>query len=215
MLEVVLTAITAFISTNIDDLFILILLFSQTAVSWKRYAIFAGQYLGICTLIVLSLAGSMIKFVVSPTYLGFLGLLPVTIGVIGLYRVLTGTTEGEEEPPVTQTIGSRNRMASFGLHSLSVASVTIANGADNIGIYVPLFAILTNRELVITIVIFLGLVYVWLQSAAYLARHPVVQKTISPYRHFIFPFLLIGLGVYILIESGAINVVTALVYNGR
>ncbi|WP_416212816.1 hypothetical protein [Nostoc sp. LEGE 12450] len=43
------TGITAFIATNLDDLVILILLFSQANATFRRQHIVIVQYLGFCT----------------------------------------------------------------------------------------------------------------------------------------------------------------------
>src|SRR5438093_10324277 len=59
--------ITAFIASNIDDTFILILLFSS--LSFQTRQIFIGQFLGIGALIIISAIGSLISLVL-PDFLG-------------------------------------------------------------------------------------------------------------------------------------------------
>ncbi|WP_274518194.1 cadmium resistance transporter [Planktothrix prolifica] len=51
----IFTGITAFTATNLDDLVILTLLFSQVNATFRRHHIVIGQYLGFCTLILASL----------------------------------------------------------------------------------------------------------------------------------------------------------------
>jgi cadmium resistance protein CadD (predicted permease) len=84
-----------------------------------------------------------------------------------------------------------------------VATVTFANGGDNIGTYVPLFATLTTSDKAIMIAIFLIMVLVWLATAKYLTNHPLLTKMISKYGHIITPIVLILLGLYILKENGS------------
>jgi len=49
--------------------------------------------------------------------------------------------------------------------------------------------------------IFLMMVAIWLITANYLARHPLVAKTIDRYGHVITSVVLILLGVYIIIKN--------------
>jgi cadmium resistance protein CadD (predicted permease) len=112
--------------------------------------------------------------------------LPIALGIRGLVR------RDQEDEPAAPASG----------RTLAVASVTFANGGDNIGIYVPLFARGSVLDLAVTIGVFLLLVAVWCYLAAVLARHPAVAKVLDRYGHRIVPFVLVGLGIFILLESG-------------
>lgn len=78
-----------------------------------------------------------------------------------------------------------------------VAAVTFANGGDNIAIYVPLFA----RGNWASLAVFLVLVAVWCYVAQLLTRQKAIAHMITRYGQALVPFVLIGLGVWILIES--------------
>jgi len=84
----------------------------------------------------------------------------------------------------------------------SLAAVTVANGGDNIGIYVPLFASSNWRELVVLVGCFdarRGLV------SYRLALYPAIARLLSRYSTRLVPFVLISLGIFILLENGTIN----------
>jgi cadmium resistance protein CadD (predicted permease) len=91
------------------------------------------------------------------------------------------------------------------VQTLNIAAITIANGGDNVGVYVPLFANLNLLKLVVTISIFLILVYVWVRTAEYAISHPMLTANLKKYNHIIFPLILIGLGIYILASSGTLT----------
>jgi cadmium resistance protein CadD (predicted permease) len=133
-----------------------------------------------------------------------LGFLPIFIGVKSLVLHVNkrGLVEEEEE----KTAVSSNKSA-----MLSVAAVTIANGGDNIGIYVPLFATLSIASKLIMILIFLLLILPWCFIAMYLVKHPAVAKAIDKYGDIITPILFILLGLYILFESGTVRMFSSLV----
>jgi cadmium resistance protein CadD (predicted permease) len=91
---------------------------------------------------------------------------------------------------------------------LAVAGVTIANGGDNIGIYIPLFTTLTWTSKSIMIGIFLAMTLLWCAIARYLTTHPLMATAIEKYGKRVTPIVLILLGIYILYENetfGLIN----------
>lgn len=209
MFETILTAFIAFASTNIDDIFILMTLFTQVPHSLERRSIVTGQYMGIIALILFSIAGALIGIVVPLQYIGLLGLFPIYLGVAKIVSHLRSRSGNDEDSSVTIEKRGGGLLGNvIGPEAFGIAAITIANGGDNIGIYVPLFAKASLPELGITILIFLALVYVWLVIAAYATSHPVVTDRLRKYNHILFPVVLIGLGVYIIVDSGTYQLVT-------
>jgi cadmium resistance transport/sequestration family protein len=195
-MELFVTSILAFASTNVDDIFILMLFFGNKEYNTRQIVL--GQYLGIIALITISFLGSLVGLLIEQKYIGILGLLPIYFGVRGIIRL----SRHKQVEPEEIRIKPRNLNG-----TLSVAGVTFANGGDNIGIYIPLFSTLVMSQKLIMIAIFLAMVAVWCLAAIYLSRHLVVATTIDKYGHIITPIVLICLGVYILYESGTFNIV--------
>ena len=181
----------AFISTNTDDLLLLVGFFSDR--SFSRGLIFAGQILGMATIVAISLAAASAALAISPRHVGLLGLAPIIIGIGKLLRL--GKTE--EEQPTAAGI-------------LQVATVTVVNGGDNIAAYTPIFATEGPREMSATLAIFAILTLVWCFAALGLVRHTALGKPLRRYGHVLLPFILIGLGVLILYRSGAVNLAVGL-----
>lgn len=92
-----------------------------------------------------------------------------------------------------------------------MAAITLANGGDNIGIYIPFFASLSWLGLWIVIIVFLVLVAVYCAIAYYLTRHPVVGKIIAHHGQKIVPFVLINLGIWIIWNSKSYELLKLLV----
>jgi cadmium resistance protein CadD (predicted permease) len=90
---------------------------------------------------------------------------------------------------------------------LSVAVVTFANGADNIGIYTPLFASSTLPEVLVTLTVFYLMLFLWCLAGYFIARQPAMAKLLGRYGHIVMPLVLIGLGVFIVLESGTLSLV--------
>jgi cadmium resistance transport/sequestration family protein len=201
----VLTGLTSFAATNIDDIVVLMMFFSQihpqVSSGLRGRHIVIGQYLGFAALILASLPGYLGGLVLPKPWIGLLGLLPIMIG-IKQWRY------GQDTVPV-QTVKSRQQNWLGFLHpyTAQVALVTLANGGDNIGIYVPLFASSTLPQLLVILGMFLLLIAVWCGIAYTLAQHPQVAPLLSRHAHRIVPIVLIGLGLYILVESGSYRLI--------
>jgi len=205
----VFQGVMAFTATNIDDLLILMLFFSQVNRDFTRRQIVFGQYFGFFVLTLLSLLGYFGLLVVSGQWAGLLGLVPIGLGIRRLLarsdqvRKPLATTDRFSDSLPSRLNGS-SISALFNLPIFTVAAVTIANGGDNIGIYIPLFAS-NNLSGVITIICTLFiLVGVWCYVGNKLVHFPAVAKTLERNGHNIMPWVLIGLGVFIIIESDVV-----------
>jgi cadmium resistance transport/sequestration family protein len=188
---------TAFIATNVDDILILMLFFSQTNSSFRRQHIVVGQYLGFIALIIASLPGFFGGLIIPRAWIGLLGFVPIAIGISNLVN-------NQKDEPEIQTVSdtaAKNLFVIIAPQTYKVAAVTFANGGDNIGIYVPLFASSNLAELAVICLTFLVLIGVWCYVAYRLTRHKAIAGVLTKYGERIIPFVLIGLGIYILLES--------------
>ena len=192
LFSLALVSTSAFISTNIDDLFLLVGFFSDR--SFPRGQVFAGQILGMAAIVAISLAAASAALAISPQGVGLLGVAPIVIGIGKLLRL--EKIEEEEQP------------TAVGI--LQVAAVTIVNGGDNIAAYTPIFANEGYREMSATLAIFAALTILWCFAALWLVRYTAWGKPLRRYGHILLPFILIGLGGLILYRSGALRLATSL-----
>jgi len=129
------TGVAAFAATNIDDFVVLTLFFAQVNNSFCSSQIVLGQYLGFSALLLISLPGFFGGFLVPRPWIGLLGLLPILIGL----SHLVGWSHSEEIQAVSRPETAPGKAIYRWLRpqTYSVAAVTVANGADNVGIYTP------------------------------------------------------------------------------
>jgi len=190
VLDQVVTAASAFSATNIDDIVILMLFFSRPDRGPSAGQVMAGQVLGLGLLVAVSLLGFFGRSLVPEAWLGLLGLLPISLGVSRLIEWL-------EDPEPDG--------ADVALHPLAgiagVAAVTVANGSDNVGVYVPLFAHTSPSGLVVTLVVFALGVALWCWLGWRLARTPGVAALLNRFGGPLIPVVLMGLGGLVLIDS--------------
>ncbi|MBE9259592.1 cadmium resistance transporter [Dolichospermum sp. LEGE 00246] len=197
------TGITAFTATNLDDLVILTLLFSQVNSTFRRRHIVIGQYLGFCTLIVASMVGFLGGLILPSHWVGLLGLVPITIGI---NRLLNPESDSSSETESEFELTHGSAFASFvSPQAYSVAAITIANGSDNVGIYMPLFSHTSFSSLLVIIAVFLLLVGVWCYVTYKLTCQRAIADILTRHGNNLVPFVLIGLGVFIIIDSASLT----------
>lgn len=197
----IITAAVTFAATNVDDLVILTLFFSQTGRTFHRWHVVVGQYLGFSALVAISLLGYLTGLLIPQKVIGLLGFIPIFIGL----RHWRHRDDVRENPASTEG-SNAGALAAI----TSAAAVTFANGGDNIGIYMPLFATSSQTELIITMIVFYVLVAVWCVTAYLLTRQPPMARVLTRYGHVIVPFVLTGLGIFILVKSGAYTLILGL-----
>lgn len=197
LLTAISTGLTAFAATNLDDIVVLSLFFSQINTCFRRHHIVIGQYLGFSTLVIASLPSFFGKFIFPESWIGLLGIVPI---VIGINRFLERETSDRED--LNKLESSQSWWSNFlSPQTYGVAAVTIANGGDNISIYMPMFATKTWNSLLVILLVFFVMVGVWCYTAYCLTQISAIASAITRYGNSLVPFILVGLGISILIES--------------
>src|SRR5687767_14157349 len=121
-------ALAAFAAINIDDLLLVSACFADPSV--RRRDIVLGQFLGIGLLVAASARAAVAALVIPEGWTAPLGAIP-----LGLGSQRWWTTRGESSPAREHAREPRARS-----QWLSIAAVTVANGGDNLAVYIPLFA---------------------------------------------------------------------------
>ncbi|GJD16278.1 Cadmium resistance transporter [Rivularia sp. IAM M-261] len=206
-LGAVASACAAFAATNLDDIIILTLLFAQVNANFRKRHIIIGQYLGFSIIILASLPGFFGGLVIKRSLIGLLGFLPIIIGIYQLVKRQNDDNNNDEIQAVTAITNRGNNIFNNLLapQIYNVAAVTFANGGDNISIYVPLFASSTLQQLLITLIVFYILIAVWCYLGYFFTRHRAITGVFNQYGSILAPIVLICLGVYILIDSGSLE----------
>lgn len=198
--QTIISAIGVYISTSIDYLIILIILFAQLSQNKQKWHIYAGQYLGTGLLVGVSLvAAYVVNFVPEAWMVGLLGLIPIYLGI---RFAIVG--EGEEEEEEEETI-ERLEQSKANQLFWTVTLLTIASGGDNLGIYIPYFASLDWAQTLVALLVFAIGVIIFCELSQVLSSIPLISETIEKYTRIIVPLVFIPLGLYIMYESGTIE----------
>lgn len=185
MLSAVVSSVAAYAATNLDDLFVLMLLLAACRHP-RRLA--AGHVLGVSALTVIGLLGALGLQQLPLQYTGLLGFVPILLGIRAL---LQRHSAEEADVPAANDVGI------FGM-----ALTTLGNGADNLGVYMPLFTGFTGGQCLIAVLVFAALTALWLWLARALAGLPRLRSILQKYRHIAVPVILLTLGVCIVLGSG-------------
>lgn len=192
MIQNIITSVLAFASTNLDDLFILVLFFGSKR--FKTSHVFLGQYVGIFVLVLISLMLSFVSLIIDQRIIGLLGFFPMYLGIRQALSTW-GKSNSQKQPD------------SYAVHGgiLAIGGTTIANGGDNIGVYVPLLSTQSTAEKFQFMLVFGVMVYGWCSLAKYVAHHPAVEDVLKNAGHLIMPVILFLLGLVILVGSGTVT----------
>lgn len=209
ILGAVISGVTAFAATNLDDLFLLMLYFSRANNNPQREgSIILGQYLGFSVLVFISVLGYLGSLLIPRHYVGLLGILPILLGIRELLSLRRADEKDEQQivkSPARPGIFRSRLLKWVNPQAASIAAVTVANGSDNLAVYTPLFAAGGITPMLIIIVVLLLMVRVWCFIADWLAENPVTAGPLRRYGRLLMPFVLMGIGLAILIESGALE----------
>ena len=174
-------------------MFVLVTFFAEASTSntVTPLKITLGQYIGFTVIVIISMIGFGASLLLPSEPIGFLGLLPILLGVWKLFDLLLSIKE--EEPEKSDLAGMKS--------ILKVSFVTVSNGGDNIGTYIPLFSQAKGAEIAVYVVIYYILLGVWCLVAFLVLKQKhillVAQRNV---RVVILP-LYMGLGVYIVVKS--------------
>jgi len=196
------TGSAAFAATNLDDIVVLLLFFSQVNANFRNRHVIIGQYLGFTALVLTSLPSFFGGRLFPETWIGILGTVPIAIG---FNRLLNPQIDEDDALPELERSQNLLLAQLFSPQVYGVALVTIANGGDNLSIYVPLFANSTGEELWLILIVFFSLVAVWCYTAYRLTQIPALAKLFTRYGSYFIPFVLMGLGIFILLDSNILE----------
>ena len=188
--------VVVFAATNIDDIFLLSVFFADAHL--KTRAVVIGQFAGIAVLVAVSAGAALAAVAVPEGWIALLGMVPLSLGLHKLWLLLRGPVDDADAAGVQD----RERNLEERTHSqmLSVMGVTVANGGDNLGVYIPLFA--GDLSLIpIYALTFLVMTALWCAVGYGLVNNSVAGRHLRGYGHLALPFVLIALGLYILSDA--------------
>lgn len=190
LLPILGVGVVAFVGTNADNLILLFAFLADR--SFRPKHVIVGYGLGMLMILGVSWLIAWIAHLFPAEYVGFLGAVPIAIGLKRLYdQFIRRPGSADPAPPSTST------------HSqiITVALADVAHGPDTITLYAALLAESDASAQVALSLLYLLLVAGWCCLGFFLLRHPRIRGPVQQYGHRLSPFMLIGVGVYIVLNT--------------
>lgn len=185
----IVAALLAFVATNVDDLFVLAVLFALPA--QKPRDVVIGQYVGFFALLVIVAPAAAAGLLIRKEWLVLLAVVPLALAI----KAIVSARRAKAEEPVALA----SKASSLGI--LTVAGITLGNGGDNFVVYIPLFSRGGASGSLALAAVSLVCVGAWCFVGYRLARLPAVSAAIRRYEHVLTPLMLIALAVWIVVDG--------------
>lgn len=185
MIYTIITSTVAFVATNIDDLFINMLLYLRSSGKQEDTAITIGKFMGTALLLAISCLGAAGLQKLASEYLWLLGFVPVAMGI---KEIISNKRNGDDSDTLETASSS----------ALGTMFITLASGGDNIGIWLPLMAGFTLWQMAVCTVVFFIMTGLFCLGGKQLAHMPAIETATDKYRHVLVPAVYIILGLYII-----------------
>jgi cadmium resistance protein CadD (predicted permease) len=221
LLATIQIAVASALATTFDDNIYLTAFFGEVDRKFRPAHVVTGELIGVSFLIAIALLGASLGVLFPRNIVGLLGVLPIAIGVSSLsgrVQELLQNDSNEQRIPLRNERSTVKRVTpGFVSHRLTlwqllkdrqtygVSVVTIANGSNNLSIYIPLFASLGVSQLIIVVPTIYMAVFCWLGLSYGLTRTPGLSLVLNRHAKTILPFVLIWLGYRILADSGSLE----------
>jgi len=190
LVSIVTIGTLVYAATNIDDLLVLAVFFADPGI--RVGAIIAGRFLGLAALLLASLAAALFALALPAPWIALLGFVPLYLGL----RLLPALFGHQEQQHAASSQGVAKQ--GFAAQALAVAGVTLANGGDNLGTYIPLFATAPPAAIGGYVAVFVVMTALWCGLGYLAVNNALIGKHIRRHGHKLLPIVLIGLGMHIL-----------------
>lgn len=188
MLIIIGVTAAAFVGTNLDNLLLLAVMYSR----YQKHAgmVTAGYFTGMILVAIVTMIIGEVGDVIPLAYVGLLGVIPMMMGVLALWKLF----RSPQPEVVNSAVTGGNRFAVF----FALISIQLSNSADSIITFSALFADSADPADYVIAPTFLVMVGVFSAVAYYSVKHPKLSQVLSRYGQYVTPFILILVGFYIL-----------------
>ena len=170
-----------FVATNLDNLLILVGLIAAGA---DRRSTLLGYLSAAAAVFAFCALAGALGGLLDPGLVGYLGIIPLGMGLLLAWRALRGASEA---PEVTG--------------SGSAFILTLSNSGDSVALFVPLIAETERDTVLVLVACYLVCILAWAALAHHLALHPALGRRLAACGRWLLPGIMIGVGIYVMLDT--------------
>lgn len=194
MIKTLITAIITYLATSIDEIPVLFMLYMNAKNKGKGKTITLTYFLGTFLLVAVGLLGAFgLDLITAKWAIGLIGFLPIIMGI----KILIKGDDDEDE--------AMEKAKKFSSLWLKVLVITIALGADDLGVYIPLFTTMTGWEIVQMCFVFTVGTAILCLTSYRLTRIEKLSDFIEKQERFIVSVVFIVIGIFVMIECKTVT----------
>lgn len=199
MIKTLITAVITYLATSIDEIPVLFMLYMSGSNKGKGKTITATYFLGTFVLVAVGLLGAFGLVLIPVKWaIGLIGLIPIIMGVKIFFD-----GDDDEEKAMAAAQKFKNLL-------IRVLVITLALGADDLGVYIPLFTTLSSWEITQMILVFaIGTAILCLISYR-LTHIEKLSDFIEDRERYIISIVFIVIGIYVMFECKTFSGIVAL-----
>lgn len=191
MIAIIPVAAAAYVATNLDNFILLVALLARYR---KQTAyVISGFFASTLILVLVGMWIGKAANIVPVEYLGLLGFVPISIGVIELIQLRRGNTDATEAKEESADGAQKVFTTTLGTQ--------LGNGADTVVIFGVLFIDSMPAADILAAITFAAMAFIFVCVGVYAVRHPALCEWIDRYAHRAMPFILIIVGVYVIANT--------------
>jgi len=193
VLAIIAVTSGAFIGTNLDNLLLLVALYSRYEKHTGTVAF--GYMSGMVLIGVISLVIGFGGDFIPVNYLGLLGVIPMFMGLVGLLQLF-------RRKPAEAVTGFTVE-TSLKTVFIAVLLTQLSNGADTVITFSVFLADSTPATDYLISLTFLAMVVLFSWVAFYALKHRGLSDFLDRYGPYVTPFILILVGLYIISNTAS------------
>jgi cadmium resistance protein CadD (predicted permease) len=191
LLGIIPVTVAAFAGTNLDNVLLLIALLSAGGI--RRRQVIGGYLFAMFLLLGISFAVGKAAELVPAGYLGYLGIVPFSLGIISLIRLIPGDQSGPADP--------KPKLRSASSVFVATTLIQLSNSADTLATFSVLLAESTVIADGLILITYMGMVAMACATALFFLKYRRIGAVMERIGRYLTPLILLAVGAYILSDT--------------
>jgi cadmium resistance protein CadD (predicted permease) len=183
-MTILILVASSYFATNVDNLLLLVGWMLGGRVSRGR--LFAAYAIAAIAVLVVSLTLGLSANVIPIDYVGYLGLVPVILGV----KLFAEQLRSRDDAPETATVKTFSVAA--------VATTLFSNSVDTMLVFAPLLADSSAGIDRVIAAGYLVMAFFWFFAAQFFSQRAARLRPVSTAAQWLTPLIMVAIGLYIL-----------------